>query len=133
MHSLLVFFIFFICIQSQRGRDRKRQTGKTWERTEKALLGSEPRRAGQQRNGPESSSVIQTSLGTNTFHAFLGHFIFTSLNSHTPKSLQQQSVGGAGGGSAMLKKNNNLIFYTNATHIEGEACSPEVFSYTPPS
>lgn len=46
---------------------------------EKALLGSEPgRQAGRRGNTTESSSVVQTSTGTNTPHAFLGHFIFPS-------------------------------------------------------
>lgn len=79
--SLGIFvFVFRVRVEATE-KDRKTKPER---HTELYRDLSPARHAGQQRTGPESSSGIQNSLGTTTFHALQGHFLFMSLYSHTP-------------------------------------------------
>lgn len=97
--------ISFICIQGQSGGDRERQTGKTWGTQEGKLCWdlSPGRQAGQRGDGAESSSVVQTSMGTTTFHAFSGTFYLhfcTSLYSCTAQVCSGLTQGAVTAGSS---------------------------------
>lgn len=91
--------------------DKNRQAEPGRHRREKLCWDLSPGRlGGKQGNAAESSRVVQTSVGSTTGHAFLGHLISTSLYPCTAR-LQRCEAGG-------LSPLDHLMILTQQTDLK---------------